>query len=220
MVALYPFARVKCASRLWLVLVGVTFLAAPGFAQAPVITCQRMGGGDRSVIRQIALNPQELAAHFERTGRTREAAALNEDLARTNSSARKILSSRLVTIYTETGETDKALMWAREVMCDNPDPQACLAAVRARVGRWPEARKILEHEIAENTNATRAVALRWQLAEILEMAGNKNNAQKILDEAAVAAKGTAMESTARRRVGRGGEKHGTNPGGNQQTNTR
>lgn len=218
--ALNPSTRLPCSFRLWLLPFVVTFSAMSGFAQAPVIASQRMGGGDRSVIRQIAPNPQELAAHFERTGRTHEAAALYEDLARTNSCARKILSPRLVTIYTETGETNKALIWAREVMRENPDPQAYLAAVQARLGRWPEARKILEHEIAGNTNAARAVTLRWQLAEVLEMAGNKNNAQKILDEAGAVAKGTAMEFTARRRLDAAGKSTGRIKDGNQQTNAR
>jgi tetratricopeptide (TPR) repeat protein len=145
-------------------------------------------------------NPQELAMEYERAGRKREAAALYEDMARTNAAARKVLSHRLVMIYTETGETNKALTWAHEVMRDNPDPQAYLAAVQTRLGQCKEARKILEHEIAANTNATRAVTLRWQLAEDCEKMGDSTKARKLLNEAAVAAKGTPMEPAAQKRL--------------------
>jgi hypothetical protein len=106
----------------------------------------------------------------------------------------------LVAIYTETGETNKALAWAHEVMRENPDPQAYLAGVHARLGEWKEAREILEHEIAGNTNAIRAVTLRWQLAELWERQGNTTKASKALTEAADAAKGTQMESAARQRL--------------------
>src|ERR1043165_374844 len=144
-------------------------------------------------------NAKEVAASYERAGRKRDAAAIYEEMARTNSAARKVLSHRLVTLYTETGETNKALRWAREVMRENPDPQGYLAAVHARLGQWPEAQEILEHEIAGNTNAARAVTLRWQLAEVLENVGDGTKATRLLDQAVVLAKGTALESAARDR---------------------
>ena len=93
------------------------------------------------VMRHSLPNPQEVAAEHERAGRKREAAALYEEMARTNAAARKVLSHRLVTIYAETGQTNKALTWAREVMRDNPDPQAYLAAVHARLGQWRKRRR-------------------------------------------------------------------------------
>ena len=121
-------------------------------------------------------------------------------MARTNPVARKALSHRLVTIYAETGETNKALTWAREVMRDNPDPQAYLAGVHARLGNWTVAERILEKEIAANTNVTRAVTLRWQLAEAYEKEGNRAKASKVLNEAAGLARGTSMEATTQRRL--------------------
>ena len=151
-------------------------------------------------IRRPPPSPQEVAAAHERAGRKREAAALYEAMVRTNTAARKVLSHRLVAIYAETGETNKALTWAREVMRDNPDPQAYLAAVQARLGQWQEAQETLEREIARNTNATRAVTLRWQLAEVCEKQGDAAKARKVLNEAADAAKGTPMESAAQRRL--------------------
>jgi tetratricopeptide (TPR) repeat protein len=159
-----------------------------------------LGNQPGPVVRLAPPNPQAIAAELERAGRKREAAALYEDMARTNAVARKVLSHRLVMIYTETGETNKALSWAREVMRDNPDPQAYLAAVQTRLGQCKEARKILEHEIAANTNATRAVTLRWQLAEICEKTADTITARKLLNEAAVAAKGTPMEPAAQKRL--------------------
>jgi tetratricopeptide (TPR) repeat protein len=111
-----------------------------------------------------------------------------------------VLSSRLVTIYTEIGETNKALTWAHEVMRSNPEPQTYLAGVHTRLGQFKAAQDILEREIASNTNSTRAVTLRWQLADVFEKAGDEKKARKILDEAAIAAKGTQMEPAAQKRL--------------------
>ena len=151
-------------------------------------------------VRHPVPNAQEVAAAHERAGRRREAAALYEELARTNAAARKVLAHRLVTIYTETGKTNKALAWAREVMRDNPDPPAYLAAVHARLGQWKEAREILEHEIVGNTNTVRAVTLRWQLGELHAQAGDCAKASKVLVEATDLARGTAMKEASRRRL--------------------
>jgi len=121
-------------------------------------------------------------------------------MVRTNAAARKVLSHRLVAIYAETGETNKAMAWAREVMRDNPDPQAYLAGVQARLGQTLEAQETLEREIARNTNTTRAVTLRWQLAEVFEKQGNLDRAREVLNQAAGMAKGTPIEATTQRRL--------------------
>jgi tetratricopeptide (TPR) repeat protein len=151
-------------------------------------------------VRRPLPSPQQMAVENERAGRKREAAMLYEEMARTNAAARKVLSHRLVTIYAEIGETNKALALAREVRRDNPDPDAYMAAVHGRLGQWKEAQKILEHAIAANTNATRAVTLRWQLAEACEREGDEAKARKVLTEAADAAKETAMEPAALKRL--------------------
>jgi predicted Zn-dependent protease len=156
--------------------------------------------GPKAAIRPPLTNPKDFAAAHERAGRKREAAALYEATVRTNAADRKVLSHRLVNIYIETGETNKALTWAHEVMRDNPDPQAYLAAVEARLGQSQEARGILEREIAANTNATRAVTLRWQLAEVCEKQGETTKAREALTEAAGMAKGTPLEATTQRRL--------------------
>ncbi|MCC6356841.1 MAG: hypothetical protein IT577_23375 [Verrucomicrobiae bacterium] len=147
-----------------------------------------------------APTPQALAAAYEHAGRKAEAAAIYEQLAATNAVARKVLAPRLVQIYAETGRTNAALKWAREVMRDNPDPQAYLAGVYSRMGQPKQAQQILEREIAANTNATRAVTLRWQLADVHEKAGDKAQARKVMREGATAAKGTPMEAAAQRRL--------------------
>jgi tetratricopeptide (TPR) repeat protein len=152
------------------------------------------------IIRQVTPTSLELAIGLERTGRKLDAAAIYEQMVRTNSTARKVLSLRLVTIYAETGEANKALSWAHEVMRDNPDPQAYLAGVHERLGQRPQARAILEREIVGNTNRTRSVTLRWQLAEVCREAGDAEKAKRLLTEAAEAAKGTAMEPAAQRRL--------------------
>ena len=154
----------------------------------------------KPAIRRPLPSPQEAAAAHERAGRKREAAAVYEAMVRTNTAARKVLSHRLVTLYAEAGETNKAVAWAREVMRDNPDPKAYLAAVYGRLGQWKDAQEILEREIASNTNTTRAVTLRWQLAEACEKDGDAVKARKILNEASGLAKGTPMEATTQRRL--------------------
>lgn len=151
-------------------------------------------------VRHSPPNPRDIAAEHERAGRKREAAAIYEALARTNTSARKVLALRLVNIYCDIGETNKALTWAREVMRDNPDPRAYLAGVHARLGQLKLAHEILEREIVINTNTVRAVTLRWQLAEVCEKLGDNTEARRILDEALGLAKGTPMEPTARKRL--------------------
>lgn len=67
---------------------------------------------------------RQLAILHEQAGCKREVATLNEEMARTYTVARKVLARRLVTICSETDETDKALAWAHEVMRENPDPRA------------------------------------------------------------------------------------------------
>jgi len=153
-----------------------------------------------SAARRPRPSPQDIAAEHERAGRKREAAVLYEEMARTNSAARKVLSHRLVAIYAETGQTNKALAWARELMRDNPDPQAYLAGVHARLGQPQEAWDILEREIAHNTNTTRAVTLRWQLADLYAQQGDADKARGVLNQAAGMAKGAPMEATTQRRL--------------------
>jgi tetratricopeptide (TPR) repeat protein len=169
-------------------------------AMAPGAETNSLPSSSGPAIHYPPPSPQEVAAAHERAGRKREAAALYETMARTNPAARKVLSHRLVTIYSETGQTNQALAWAGEVMRDNPDPQAYLATVQARLGQWQEARGMLEHEIAINTNTIRAVTLRWQLAEVYEKEGDGAKASRVLNEAAALAKGTPMEATSQRRL--------------------
>ncbi len=85
-------------------------------------------------------------------------------------------------------------------MRDNPDPQAYLAGIHSLLGQHKQAQQILEREIAGNTNATRAVTLRWQLADVCERAGDSVRAHQILEEAATAAKETPMAPAAERRL--------------------
>lgn len=153
-----------------------------------------------AVLRPPPPGPQSAATEYERAGRKSEAAVLYEEMARTNTVARKVLAHRLVMIYSETGETNKALAWAREVIRENPDPQAYLAAVHVQLGQYKKAREILENAISENTNTARVVTLRWQLAEVHKREGDGAKAIKALAEAAEAAKGTAMEFAAQRRL--------------------
>ena len=167
---------------------------------APGAETNSLPSNSRPALQSPPPGPREMAAAHERAGRKREAAALYETMARTNPAARKVLSHRLVTLYVEMGETNKALEWAHEVMRDNPDPPAYLAAVQARLGQWRESREILERELAASTNALRGVKLRWQLAEVYEKEGEGAKARKVLREAADAAKGTAMEPAVRQRL--------------------
>lgn len=148
------------------------------------------------------LRLQEQAAVLEQAGRKKEAAERYEAITRTNALARKVLSHRLVTIYADTRETNKALKWAREVMRANPDQQAYVAGIHVRLGDFKQAQVILAREIAANTNETRAVTLRWQLAEVCQAQGETTQATKLNQEALSFAKGSVLEEAAHRRLTR------------------
>ena len=191
-------ARAAEANGNVVILIPLLFLIAVAGAWSAEPNSQKTSAGP--AVKNVGPTPQAIAAAYERTGRKAEAAAIYEQLARTNAVARKVLAPRLVQIYAQTGKEKEALAWAHEVMRENPDPQAYLAGVHSRLGQQKQAQEILEREIATNTNSTRAVTLRWQLADVCGKDGDKAQAKRVLDEAATAAKGTPMEDAAKRRI--------------------
>ena len=94
------------------------------------------------------------------------------------------------------GETDEELKWVLEPISDDPDPNAALAGVYAGLGQFGEARRILQSEIASETQPLRSVVLRWQLAELWEKTDNRTEVHKALGEAEEAVEGILAESVA------------------------
>lgn len=140
------------------------------------------------------------AAAYERAGDRLKAAEAYEKLAVQDPAKRELLAGRLVRLYAETGQTNRALSWARVVMTTNPDPQAYLAGVNSMLGRHAEARAILAAEIQKAPEARRRMLLEWQLADVLNKAGQPGEAAEALGRALAAARGTPDEAAARRRV--------------------
>ena len=105
------------------------------------------------------------------------------------------------------GETDEELKWVLEPISDDPDPNAALAGVYAGLGQFGEARRILQSEIASETQPLRSVVLRWQLADIYEKNGESEKPEKLLTGAVIAVGGKALETAANQRLARSNIDH-------------
>lgn len=125
-----------------------------------------------------------MAEQFERDGHKKEAAEVYERLVVKEPSSRGVIAPHLVKLYIETRQPKQALAWAREYMEDTPDPQAYLAGVYSQIGGYNEAMSILNKEIASaEKQGARALALRWQLADLQKKTGEIEAARKTLAEA-------------------------------------
>lgn len=182
--------------RLFLILAGVIFVVTQPFLV-------------------LADNASELATQamgYERAGEKAKAAEIYEKLIETDPTKRMVLANRLVKLYAEIGNTNKALEWAHVVMERNPDPQAYLAGVHTMLGNYNEAKAILEKEISSvgspsrkgdkdaGKDPRRKLTLYWQLADVYEKQGNDQKAEYLLKAAVELAKGKPEESAARRRL--------------------
>lgn len=143
---------------------------------------------------------KKLAMGYEAVGEKQKAAEAYEQLIKVEPGFKLVLGNRLVKLYAETGQTEKALTWARMVMERNPDPQAYLAGVFAMCGQPKKAKAILGKEIRSVRLPRRKVTLHWQLADILEKEGNLSGAEDALMVAADAARGTPEARAATRRI--------------------
>jgi tetratricopeptide (TPR) repeat protein len=142
-----------------------------------------------------------LAERYEQDGLKGPAAGVYEDLIRVEPESRLVLAGRLVELYIETRQSQKALDWAREVMKTNPEPRAYLAGVYAQLGGYNEARALLEAELeaAATNDVTRRLQLLWQMSDVEARAGHREKARQHREEAARLAEGTPHESQARAR---------------------
>ena len=152
-------------------------------------------------------DPRKQAQTYEQSGQTLKAAEAYEQILKTDPSTRMALAPRLVAIYAQAGEADKALEWAHVVMQTNPDPQAYLAGVNAMLGKYSEAQTILEAELTKAKEPRRKMLLNWQLADIHEKAGKPEKAAEALDQAHKAACGTPDEAAAQHRLDQHNRKH-------------
>lgn len=141
-----------------------------------------------------------MAEACEKQGAGAEALRAYEQIVQRDPSTRSVLSRRMVELYAQTRQPQRALELARETMKSLPDPQAYLASVYVLVGGYPEARAILDKELATEQTARRKVALNWQLAEMCEKTGDAAGVKAALAAAAEAAKGTPDEPAAKRQV--------------------
>jgi tetratricopeptide (TPR) repeat protein len=142
------------------------------------------------------------AVTAEREGRRAEAAAAYEELLRLDETSAGVVAPRLVDLYVAEGRPVPALAWAFRVAPKQPDAQAYLAGVYARLGQWTEAALLLGPAAREATNAARRVSLLWQLAEAQTGGGRAREAVATLESAAQAADANAVlrRATERRLV--------------------
>lgn len=147
----------------------------------------------------------EQATTYDVAGDKQKAADTYEKIVKADPAKGKVLSDRLVKLYAQLGKKEDTLRWAKEVMKDNPDPQAYLAGVYSLLADHKEAESILEKEIAAEKTPHRQLILNWQLADVCEKKGDRDKADKILSAAATAAKGTPDEAAAQQRLDRFGK---------------
>jgi len=147
------------------------------------------------------------ARAYEQSGQKLKAAEAYEQILKADPAARMVLAPRLVAIYTQAGETNKALEWAHVVMQTNPDSQAYLAGVNAMLGKYSEAQGILEAELTKAKEPRRKMLLNWQLADVHERAGKPKKAAKALAQALEVVQGTPDEAAAQQRLDKYNRQH-------------
>jgi tetratricopeptide (TPR) repeat protein len=141
-----------------------------------------------------------VARKYEQAGDKLKAAETYEQIVKGDPGKSIVLARRIATIYAESGQTNKAIEWAKEVMKTSPDPQAYLAGIHAMLGNYPEAIRIVDEEIVREKDARRGIMLRWQLAELCNKTGDVKKAEKLLREGVELSKGRQEEADARKRL--------------------
>jgi tetratricopeptide (TPR) repeat protein len=190
------FFPVHVMSKMRLLVVTLLAMAAATHAATNIV--QVSGAG-------VDLRKQARA--YEQSGQKLKAAAAYEQILKTDPATRMVLAPRLVAIYAQAGETNKALDWAHVVMQTNPEPHAYLAGVNAMLGRYSEAQGLLEAELAKIKEPRRKMLLNWQLADVYEKTGKPEKAAKALAQAHEAVQGTPDEAAAQRRLDQHNRKH-------------
>ncbi len=140
------------------------------------------------------------AEQLEKRGEIRKAAAAYEEIARTEPANARVLAPHLAQLYTDMGDKEPALRWAKEVMKDNPQPDAYLAGIYTRLGMLEEARDLLKKTIPQTADSRQQIMLDWQLAGVCVRLGETQEAEKALKDAMKLAEGTPDEETARRQL--------------------
>ncbi len=148
-----------------------------------------------------------MAEHYEKSGSKTEAAGTYEQIIKADPTARAVLAPRLVDLYIDSKQLPKAMTWTREVMKTNPDPQAYLAGVYARIGMTKEARAILAEEIKKAREPRRKMLLNWQLADASEKAGDIEAARAALADAAKSVESSPDAPAAQKRSSTFAERH-------------
>jgi tetratricopeptide (TPR) repeat protein len=108
------------------------------------------------------------AMAYERDGLKQKAAEIYEKLAAMDPGRKKAVQNRLVRLYVDLEQRDKALEWAEIAAADTPDPQAYMAQVHVMLGEVGVARGLLEKEIETAKEPARKMTLLFQLADICQ----------------------------------------------------
>jgi tetratricopeptide (TPR) repeat protein len=157
---------------------------------------------------------RQLAEGYQKAGQPLLAVEAYERLIAKEPKHRAVLAPVLVRLYASGGNKESALRWAQEAMKLSPEPQAFLAGVHTLLGDHDKAEAILRGEIGTQPVYSRnAVALHWQLADVLVRKGQVAAAEQVMGAAAELAKGRNEEESAQRRLGVFRRKHGLAPTG-------
>jgi tetratricopeptide (TPR) repeat protein len=148
------------------------------------------------------------AAVAEQAGRKQEAADIYEQILRVDPTREKVLARRLVQLYAEAGNAEKALRWADVILKDHPDPGAFLAGVHSLLGRYDEAKRLLRVEMGKAGSDKRRQVLYWQLADVCEKEGKLDEAEQALRTAVDLVAEPSEKATAESRLGKFRQKHG------------
>jgi tetratricopeptide (TPR) repeat protein len=152
-------------------------------------------------VRQVSL--AQAAAGLEREGKNAEAIAVYEQLAKQDPLAVKLVAKRLALLYAKNGNAGGALIWAKKVAKDHPDPEAYLASIHSLCGNHTEAARILTKALEANSLPRfREITLRWQLADVLIAQQKTSDAEQQLRKAFTLSEGHPEEPTAKKRLDR------------------
>jgi tetratricopeptide (TPR) repeat protein len=180
---------------------GVRWVRSTCRTLLPVFIVLALPAGAKAA--QDAEQPTNLtvvAREYEQAGDRLKAAETYEQIVKGDPAKSVVLARRIATIYAESGQTNKAIEWAKVVMKTNPEPQAYLAGIHALLGNYPEAIRIVDEEIVREKDARRGIMLRWQLAGLCEKTGDVKKAEKLLREGVEISRGRQEEADARKRL--------------------
>jgi tetratricopeptide (TPR) repeat protein len=140
------------------------------------------------------------AVSAEREGRTNEAVCAYERLLAYDTAYESVVTPRLISLYSGSGNAAQALAWAARAARRQPRPKAYLSGVYALLGQLTESELLLREAVLDEREPLQRAPLLWQLAEIQERQGKGEAALATLVQACAAATDERLRATAAQRL--------------------